>query len=56
MELLNLINLIKAKCVIRAMDKVISDHVAWDDWTAWEKIMKVFFTEGIHEKSLEFRE
>jgi len=37
----------KAKCVIRAMDKVISDHVAWDDWTAWEKIMKEFFTEDM---------
>jgi len=37
----------KAKCVIRAMDKVISDHVAWDDWEAWEKIMLEFFTEDM---------
>jgi len=37
----------KAKCVIRAMDKVISDHVAWDDWPAWEALMKQFFTEDM---------
>ena len=28
------------------MDKVISDHVAWDDWEAWNKLMLMFFTEG----------
>jgi len=37
----------KAKCVIRAMDKVISDHIAWDDWEAWEKLMLQFFTEDM---------
>ena len=26
--------------VIRAMDEVISDHVAWDDWEEWSKIMQ----------------
>ena len=34
-----------AKCVIRAMDKMISDHVAWDNKTAWTAIMEEFFTE-----------
>ena len=29
-----------AKEVIRAMDKVISDHVEWDNWEAWSKIME----------------
>ena len=38
----------QAKCVIRAMDKVISDHVAWDDWEAWNNLMGMFFTEGDH--------
>jgi len=33
-----------AKCVIRAMDKIIADHVAWDDWEAWEELMLKFFT------------
>jgi len=37
----------KAKCVIRAMDKVISDHVAWNNWTAWEEIMGKFFTQDM---------
>ena len=29
-----------AKEVIRAMDKVIADHVEWDNWEAWYKIMQ----------------
>ena len=29
-----------AKEVIRAMDEVIADHVAWDDWEQWSKIME----------------
>ena len=29
-----------AKEVIRAMDEVIADHVAWDDWEEWSKIME----------------
>ena len=33
-----------AKCVIRAMDEMISDHVAWDNKTAWTAIMEKFFT------------
>jgi len=37
---------LQAKCVIRAMDDVIADHIAWDDWEAWEKLMLQFFTEG----------
>ena len=36
-----------AKCVIRAMDKMISDHVAWDNKTAWTAIMEEFFTEDM---------
>jgi len=36
-----------AKEVIRAMDKVISDHVEWDNWEAWSKIMEEFFTEDM---------
>ena len=32
-----------AKEVIRAMDKVISDHVEWDNWDEWGKIMAEFF-------------
>ena len=30
------------------MDEVISDHVAWDDWEAWNNLMLMFFTEGEH--------
>jgi len=37
----------KAKCVIRAMDQVIMDGVAWDNFVEWEKIMKQFFTEDM---------
>jgi len=37
----------KAKCVIRAMDELISDHVAWDNKTAWVDIMAQFFTEDM---------
>ena len=33
-----------AKEVIRAMDKVISDHVEWDNWDKWSEIMAEFFT------------
>merc|ERR1711874_714481 len=33
-----------AKEVIRAMDKVISDHVEWDNWEKWSEIMAEFFT------------
>ena len=33
-----------AKEVIRAMDKVISDHVEWDNWDKWSEIMEEFFT------------
>lgn len=36
-----------AKCVIRAMDEMISDHVAWDNKTAWTSIMAKFFTEDM---------
>jgi len=37
----------KAKCVIRAMDELISDHVAWDNKTAWVDIMGQFFTQDM---------
>ena len=33
-----------AKEVIRAMDEVISDHVEWDNWEEWSKIMAKYFT------------
>merc|ERR1712109_141007 len=37
----------KAKCVIRALDELISDHVAWDNKTAWVDIMGQFFTQDM---------
>lgn len=36
-----------AKKVIRAMDKTISDHVAWNDWPKWSSIMAEYFTEDM---------
>ena len=36
-----------AKEVIRAMDEVIADHVAWDDWEKWSEIMAEYFTEDM---------
>ena len=36
-----------AKCVIRAMDNMISHHVVWDNKTAWTDIMEDFFTEDM---------
>ena len=36
-----------AKEVIRAMDEVISDHVEWDNWEEWSKIMGMFFTQDM---------
>merc|ERR1712154_537942 len=36
--------LVSTKEVIRAMDKVISDHVEWDNWDKWSEIMAEFFT------------
>ena len=36
-----------AKKVIRAMDKAISDHVAWNDWPKWSSIMAEYFTEDM---------
>jgi predicted ester cyclase len=35
------------KTVIRAMDKEISDHVAWDDWTKWNEIFTKYFTQDM---------
>eukprot|EP00091_Calanus_sinicus_P024507 TRINITY_DN882_c0_g1_i4.p1 TRINITY_DN882_c0_g1~~TRINITY_DN882_c0_g1_i4.p1 ORF type:complete len:227 (+),score=68.17 TRINITY_DN882_c0_g1_i4:94-774(+) len=37
----------KAKCVIRAMDDMIANRVAWDNKTAWVAIMEEFFTEDM---------
>jgi len=37
----------KAKCVIREMDDMIANHVAWDNKTAWIAIMEEFFTENM---------
>merc|ERR1719334_2815926 len=37
----------KAKCVIRAMDDLIANHVEWDNKTAWVAIMEQFFTEDM---------
>jgi len=34
----------KAKCVIREMDDMIANRVAWDNKTAWIAIMEEFFT------------
>jgi len=36
-----------AKEVIRAMDKVIADHVEWDNWEKWSEIMAEYFTEDM---------
>ena len=36
-----------AKCVIRAMGRLISNHVAWDDKETWVSTMKQFFTEDM---------
>ena len=36
-----------AKEVIRAMDKAISDHVAWNDWSKWSQIMGQYFTQDM---------
>ena len=35
------------KTVIRAMDKEISDHVDWDDWTKWNEIFTKYFTQDM---------
>ena len=35
------------KTVIRAMDKEISNHVAWDDWTKWNEIFSKYFTQDM---------
>ena len=32
---------------IRAMDKVIADHVEWDNWEKWSEIMAEYFTEDM---------
>merc|ERR1719187_335610 len=37
----------KAKCVIREMDDMIANRVAWDNKTAWIAIMEQFFTEDM---------
>ena len=29
-----------AKEVIRAMDEVIADHIEWDNWEEWNKLMQ----------------
>ena len=36
-----------AKEVIRAMDEIIADHISWDDWEAWSKLMEQFFTQDM---------
>ena len=36
-----------AKCIVRAMDNLISHHVVWDNKTAWTDIMEDFFTEDM---------
>lgn len=33
--------------MIRAMDRQISDHVAWDDYDKWTSIMAEFFTQDM---------
>ena len=34
----------EAKDVIRSMDALISNHIAWNNWTEWYTLMKEFFT------------
>lgn len=36
-----------AKVIIRAMDKDISNHIAWDDWPSWSAMMEKFFTKDM---------
>jgi len=35
------------KIVIRAMDKDISSHIAWDDWDKWNEIFSKYFTQDM---------
>jgi len=37
----------RSKCIIDGMLKVIEEHIAWDDWEAWEAIMKEFWSEDM---------
>ena len=37
----------KAKQVIKAMDALISDHISWNNWTQWHKLIRQFFTADI---------
>eukprot|EP00931_Biecheleriopsis_adriatica_P003647 TRINITY_DN105437_c0_g1_i1.p1 TRINITY_DN105437_c0_g1~~TRINITY_DN105437_c0_g1_i1.p1 ORF type:complete len:386 (-),score=62.49 TRINITY_DN105437_c0_g1_i1:27-1127(-) len=34
-----------AKHVIKAMDSIIANHVAWNNWTAWSQAQKGFWTD-----------
>ena len=36
-----------AKTVIRAMDKEISNHIAWDNWPKWSQLMSEYFTQDM---------
>ena len=29
-----------SKKVIRAMDKIISNHISWNDWDKWNQLMQ----------------
>ena len=35
------------KIVIRAMDKDISNHIAWDNWEKWNECMSKYFTQDM---------
>ena len=35
------------KTVIRAMDKDISNHIAWDNWEKWNECMSKYFTQDM---------
>ena len=35
------------KTLIRAMDKAISNHIAWDDWPKWNEIFSKYFTQDM---------
>ena len=36
-----------AKVLVHAMDKEISDHIAWDNWPKWSQLMAKYFTQDM---------
>jgi len=37
----------EAKCIVREMDDVIANHIAWDNKTAWVDLMQNFFSDDM---------